>query len=355
MFEKLDEVQAKYEELGSQLGDPAIAANPKEYQRVAKEHGRLHEIVESWDRYKEVEEQIEENSLLARDEDDEIRQMARDELERLEGERDELEARIRVLLVPPDPLDEKNIFLEIRAGTGGEEAALFAADLFRMYSRYAEAMGWRVDIVSASETDRGGFKEIIAEIDGEDVYSRLKYESGTHRVQRVPTTESQGRIHTSAVTVAILPEVDDVEIDIRNEDLRIDTFRASGAGGQHVNRTESAIRITHLPTGLVVSCQDEKSQHKNKAKALRVLKSRLFELEQEAQRAEIAADRREQVGSGDRSERIRTYNFPQNRVTDHRIGLTLYSLDRVIEGELDDVVSPLQGHYRAAALQDATG
>ena len=351
MFEKLDEVKAKYDELGSQLGDPHIAANPREYQKIAKEHGRLQEIVESWERYKTVATEIEENELLAQDSDNEIRQMAKDELERLAAEHEELEERIKTLLVPPDPLDEKNIFLEIRAGTGGEEAALFAADLFRMYARYAEEQGWRVEIVSVNETDMGGFKEVVAEIDGDEVYSHLKYESGTHRVQRVPTTESQGRIHTSAVTVAILPEVDDVEVDVKESDLRIDVFRASGAGGQHVNRTESAVRITHLPTGLVVSCQDEKSQHKNKAKAMRVLKSRLFEQQQAAQLAEIAADRREQIGSGDRSERIRTYNFPQNRLTDHRIGLTLYNLDRIIEGDLDDVVEPLRTHYRAEALK----
>ncbi len=351
MFQKLDEVQARYEELGSQLGDPSIASNPREYQKIAKEHGRLQEIVEAWERFKEVDDELDDNRSLAQDDDEEIRAMARDEIERLEAEKSALDARIKELLIPPDPLDEKNVFLEIRAGTGGEEAALFAADLFRMYARFAESAGWKVDIVSASETDRRGYKEVVAEIDGDGVYSKLKYESGTHRVQRVPETESQGRIHTSAVTVAILPEVDDVEIDVRNEDLRIDTFRASGAGGQHVNRTESAIRITHIPSGLVVSCQDEKSQHKNKAKAMRVLKSRLFEQQMAAQQAEIAAERREQVGSGDRSERIRTYNFPQNRLTDHRIGLTIYSLDRVIEGGLEDVIEPLQTHYRAEALK----
>ena len=355
MFEKLDEVQAKYDELGSQLADPAIAANPREYQKIAREHGRLQEIVESWGRYKTAVEEIEENEVLSRDDDDEIRSMAKEELARLVAERDALEERIKTLLVPPDPLDDKNIFLEIRAGTGGDEAALFASDLFRMYSRYAEERGWRVEIVSANETDMGGYKEVVAEIAGGEVYSRLKFESGTHRVQRVPATESQGRIHTSAVTVAVLPEVEDVEIDIRNEDLRIDTYRASGAGGQHVNRTESAIRITHLPTGLVVTCQDNKSQHKNKAQAMRVLKSRLFDAQQAEQQASIAAERREQIGSGDRSERIRTYNFPQNRLTDHRIGLTLYNLDRIVEGELDDVVEPLQTHHRAEALKAMEG
>ena len=307
--------------------------------------------MDAYDRFQEVEAEIEENELLAQEEEGEMREMAREEIANLQVEHEELKQKIRELLIPPDPLDEKNIFIEIRAGTGGEEAALFAADLFRMYQRYAETKKWRVDITSISETDHGGYKEIVAEIIGEDVYSHLKYEKGTHRVQRVPETESQGRIHTSAVTVAVMPEVDDVEINVRNEDLRIDTFRASGAGGQHVNKTESAIRITHEPTGLVVSCQDEKSQHKNKARAMKLLKSRLFELQLAEQQAEIAAERREQVGSGDRSERIRTYNFPQNRVSDHRINLTLYNLDRVIDGDLDDVVEPLQAHYRTEALK----
>ena len=353
MFERLDEIRARYDELGSQLGDPVIAADPRQYQQVAKEHGRLQALVEAYDRLQQVNDQVTENKELSRDDDEDIRQMAREEVSRLEVEQEELAARIRELLIPPDPLDEKNIFLEIRAGTGGDEAALFAADLFRMYTRYAENKGWRVEITSVNETDHGGYKEVVAQILGDDVFSHLKYERGTHRVQRVPQTESQGRIHTSACTVAILPEVDDVEIDVRNEDLRIDTFRASGAGGQHVNKTSSAIRITHLPTGVVVSCQDDKSQHQNKAKALKLLKSRLFEQQLAERDAELAAKRKEQVGSGDRSERIRTYNFPQNRVSDHRINLTLYSLDRVIEGSLDDVVQPLREHYRALALQES--
>ncbi len=351
MFEKLDGIKAKYDELGSQLGDPGIAANPREYQKIAKEHGRLQALVQAYERFQTVEAELEENELLAYDDDPDLRKMVRDELERLREERETLAVRIRTLLIPPDPLDEKNIFIEIRAGTGGDEAALFAADLFRMYARYAERKGWRVEITSTNETDHGGYREVVAQIIGADVYSHLKYEKGTHRVQRVPTTESQGRIHTSAVTVAVLPEVDDVEIDIKTEDLRIDTFRASGAGGQHVNKTESAIRITHIPSGLVVSCQDEKSQHKNKARAMKLLKSRLFDMQHEQQQASIAAERREQVGSGDRSERIRTYNFPQNRVSEHRINLTLYNLDQVIEGELGGVVEPLQAHYRTEALK----
>ena len=352
MFEQLEEIKGRYEELGSQLGDPEIAANPREYQKIAKEHGRLQALVDAYDRFRDVETELEENRVLAQDDDPEMRAMAKAEVERLEAEHQQLVEKIRELLIPPDPLDEKNIFLEIRAGTGGDEAALFAADLFRMYTRYAEKKGWKVEIADASETDHGGFKEVVAEILGDDVYSHLKYERGTHRVQRVPETESQGRIHTSAVTVAVLPEVDDVEVDINPGDLRIDTYRASGAGGQHVNKTESAIRITHEPTGLVVTCQDEKSQHKNKTKAMKMLKSRLFDMQLAEQQAELAAERREQIGSGDRSERIRTYNFPQNRVSDHRINLTLYNLDNVIEGDLDPVIEPLQAHHRAEVLKE---
>jgi peptide chain release factor 1 len=352
MLEKLEEIKGRYQELASQLGDPEIAANPREYQKIAKEYGRLKALVEAYDRHTEVTTQIAENEVLATDDDEAMAAMAAEELETLRAEQEKLEEEIRELLIPPDPMDEKDIFIEVRAGTGGEEAALFARDLFRMYARYAEKMGWKVNLVDVSETDHGGFKEVVAEIHGDDVYSHLKYEKGTHRVQRVPETESQGRIHTSAVTVAVLPEVDDVEVDVDPSDLRIDTFRASGAGGQHVNKTESAVRITHEPTGLVVSCQDEKSQHKNKSKAMKVLKSRLYEQQLAAQQAEEAAARREQIGSGDRSERIRTYNFPQNRISDHRINLTLYNLDQVIEGELSPVVEPLRAHYRAEALKE---
>lgn len=352
MFEKLQEVQGRFEEINSQLADPEVASDPDQLRKLSIEHAHLREVVEVFERFQEVEEQLGESRVMLQDADDDIRSMARDEITALEAEREEITFTLKKLLLPRDPLDGKNIFLEIRAGTGGDEAALFVADLFRMYSRYSESRGWRVEVVSLSETDRGGFKEVIALIEGDQVYSRLKYEAGTHRVQRVPDTESQGRIHTSAVTVAILPEAEDVELDVRDQDLRIDTYRSSGSGGQHVNTTDSAIRITHLPTGLVVTCQDEKSQHKNKAKALKVLKARLLEQEREEQRKEIEAERRGQVGSGDRSERIRTYNFPQSRVTDHRIGYTTHRLDDILSGNADEVIDPLITYYQAEALQN---
>ncbi len=351
MFDKLDEVKGRFDELNSQLADPSITSNPDEFRKIAKEHAHLTEVVQTYDQFRAAEEELEENKVLLGDDDDAIQEMAKEEISRLEGEIEALSEKLKQLLIPKDPMDEKNIVLEVRAGTGGEEAALFAADLFRMYARYAETRGWKLDIVSSNETDLGGFREVIALIEGDDVYSALKYEAGTHRVQRVPDTETQGRIHTSAVTVAVLPEVEDVDVHVDPQDLRIDTFRASGAGGQHVNKTESAIRITHVPTGLVVSCQDEKSQHKNKAKALKVLKSRLYEMERAAQHAEIADERLAQVGSGDRSERIRTYNFPQNRLSDHRINLTLYQLDSIIDGDLGSVVEPLQLHEQAEKLR----
>ncbi|MFW5967151.1 MAG: peptide chain release factor 1 [Persicimonas sp.] len=352
MFAKLDEVQQRYHELNSQLADPSVANDPERFKRLAKEQSRLEEIVETYARYREVEDEIEDNESLLGEDSNELKQMARAEIEELSAERDELEERLKRMLIPPDPLDEKNILLEIRAGTGGDEAALFAADLFRMYRRYAAEQGWKVDPVEASESSAGGFKEIIALIEGDDVYSRLKYEAGVHRVQRVPETESQGRIHTSAVTVAVLPEAEDVEVDLNMGDLTIDTFRASGPGGQSVNTTDSAIRITHEPTGLVVTCQDEKSQHKNKSKALKVLKTRLLEQKREAQHAERAAERRQQVGSGDRSERIRTYNFPQSRITDHRIGYTTRRLEDVLEGDLDEVLEPVHAHFQAEKLKE---
>lgn len=352
MFDKLNDVRARYSELESQLGDPAIAGNPTEYQKIAREHGKLQELVLSLDRFDAIERQVKENKeLLTQEDDPEMRQMAREELEQLEVEHEELRRAIRLMLVPKDPLDEKNVFLEIRAGTGGEEAALFASKLFRMYKRYAERVGWKIDMVSENETELGGYREVIALIEGDEVYSKLKYEAGTHRVQRVPETETQGRIHTSAVTVAILPEAEDVEVNIQANDLRIDTYRASGAGGQHVNRTDSAIRITHLPTGLVVTCQDEKSQHKNKAKALKVLQSKLFEMQREEKHAAEASERKSQVGSGDRSERIRTYNFPQSRITDHRINFTTHRMEQVLEGLLEELIEPLQTHDQAQKLQ----
>ncbi len=353
MFAKLDDIKDRYRELEKELSDPTVLKDQKKYQKLAKEHAELGEIVRIYDRFKEVQKEIKENKELLEDSDLEIRKLAKDELESLEKESRELEKKLKFLLLPKDPNDEKNILLEIRAGTGGEEAALFAADLFRMYSRYAEKQGWKVEILSSHETGIGGYKEIIALISGDKVYSRLKYESGTHRVQRVPETETQGRIHTSAVTVAVLPEADEVDVDINPQDLRIDVYRASGAGGQHVNKTESAVRITHIPTGLVVQCQDERSQHKNKAKAMKVLAARLYELKQKEQQEKLTRERRSQVGTGDRSERIRTYNFPQGRVTDHRIGLTLYRLEDIMQGDIDEIIESLGTYYQAKALAES--
>lgn len=352
MFEKLEEVEARYKELNARLADPELTDNPKKYQKLAKEHAELESVVDLYSEYREVERELEENESLRGDDDEAIREMARSEIERLEARKEQLEEELKELLIPKDPLDEKDILLEIRAGTGGDEAALFAADLFRMYSRYAEECGWEIDIVDANETDQGGFKEIIALIEGDDVYSQLKHEAGVHRVQRVPETESKGRIHTSAVTVAVLPEAEDVEVDINPAELKIESFRSSGPGGQHANTTDSAIRIEHVPTGTTVTCQDEKSQHKNKAKAMRVLKARLLENKREAQQAERAEERLEQVGSGDRSERIRTYNFPQSRITDHRIGFTTHQLERVLDGGIDELIEPLQTYFRAEALKE---
>ena len=352
MLAKLESIEQKFIELEQQLSLPDIFSDQEKYKKISKAHSELAEIVTTFRQYKKVLAEIDENKELLKDKDPEIRDLAAMELEGLKESKKELEERLKILLIPRDPLDEKNIILEIRAGTGGEEAALFAADLFRMYNRYAESKNWKVEIMDANETGTGGFKEIIASISGQQVYSRLKYESGVHRVQRVPVTESQGRIHTSAVTVAILPEAEEVDVKIEPSDLRIDVFRASGPGGQSVNTTDSAVRITHIPTGIVVSCQDEKSQHKNKAKAMKVLRSRLLKIMQEEQKRELDASRKAQVGTGDRSERIRTYNFPQGRVTDHRINLTLYNLEAILEGKLDDIIDPLIQYFQAEAIKE---
>jgi len=351
MFGQLESLEGKRTTLEEKLSDPVVVGDPKRYRELAREHAQVSRLHDLYLQYKKVEKEIEQNRELLREDDEEMVELAKGELETLNERLEQFERDIRILLLPKDPNDDKNILLEIRAGTGGDEAALFVADLFRMYSRYAEDQGWKVEVMSSNPTGIGGFKEIIGLISGDQVYSRLKYESGVHRVQRVPETEAQGRIHTSAVTVAVLPEADEVEVQIDPTELRIDTYRASGAGGQHVNKTESAIRITHLPTGLVVTCQDEKSQHKNRAKALKVLQARLFDLKQQQQHDQMSADRKNQVGSGDRSERIRTYNFPQGRVSDHRINLTLYRLEDVMLGRLDDLLLPLITHFQTKALQ----
>ena len=353
MFDKLAAVEARYVELENLLVEPDVIGNRKEFAKLSKERSGIEEIVHSYRAWKELQEQIEGNKSLLHDADEDVRTLALEELPGLKAENDALEAQLKVLLLPRDPNDERSVLLEIRAGTGGEEASLFAAELFRMYTRYAESRRWRVEILSSSETGLGGLKEIIASIEGQGAYSRLKFEGGVHRVQRVPETEASGRIHTSAVTVAVLPEADEVDVQIDDKDLKIDVFRSSGPGGQSVNTTDSAVRVTHIPSGIVVSCQDEKSQLKNKAKALKILRARLLERAQAEQQAEIAASRKSMVGTGDRSERIRTYNFPQSRVSDHRINLTLHSLDKVLEGEIDPLVDALITHYQAEALKTA--
>jgi peptide chain release factor 1 len=355
MFDRLAALEERHRELESLLSRQDILGNPDEYRKVAKEHAELSPIVDALRRYRKAEAQLRENQeLLRREDDPEMRELIREDTARLKEELEGLELDLKKMLLPKDPNDEKNVILEIRAGTGGDEAALFAADLFRMYTRYAENQGWKVELLDSHPTGIGGFKEVIAAINGKGAYSRLKFERGVHRVQRVPETESQGRIHTSAVTVAVLPEAEEVDVEIDPNDLRVDVFRSSGPGGQSVNTTDSAVRITHLPTGLVVTCQDEKSQHKNKAKAMKVLRARLLDMMRSEQEAKIAQDRKSQVGSGDRSERIRTYNFPQNRVTDHRINLTLYKLEEIMEGALDQVIDPLIATAQAEALQEGT-
>ncbi|MCY6369833.1 peptide chain release factor 1 [Clostridium ganghwense] len=342
MLDKLEFIENKYEELSIKISDPSVMANQNEWRKLCKEHAELEVIVNKYKEYKKALEDLDADKEMLQEENDrELKEMLQEEIKELEEAKTQYEEELKILLLPKDPNDDKNVFIEIRGGAGGDEAALFAANLFRMYTRYAERHGWKSEFISANETDIGGFKEVVFMLRGDAAYSKMKFESGVHRVQRVPDTESSGRIHTSTATVAVLPEVDDVDIHIDPNDIKVDVFRASGNGGQCVNTTDSAVRMTHLPTGIVVSCQDEKSQLKNKEKALKVLKARLFEKAEAERNAGIAADRKSQVGSGDRSERIRTYNYPQGRITDHRIGLTLYKLDSYLDGDMDEVIDAL--------------
>ncbi len=353
LLQKLKKISYRYQELGGMLSDPTIINDQNRFRELSKEYAGLEAVVSCFNTYDALESEIESATDLLKESNLELKELAQEEIKALTLKKEQLEDRLKILLLPKDPNDNKNIFLEIRAGTGGHEAALFSGDLFRMYSRFAERKRWSGEIISESEGEQGGYKEIIVRISGDHVYSQLKFESGTHRVQRVPMTESQGRIHTSACTVAVLPEVDEIDaITINPSDLRIDTFRASGAGGQHVNKTDSAIRITHLPTGMVVECQDERSQHKNKARALALLNAKILNQKQERQTKEMAHTRKCLIGSGDRSERIRTYNFPQGRITDHRINLTLYKLDDIMEGDLEPVIGPLTRELQAELLAD---
>ncbi|MDD3223441.1 MAG: peptide chain release factor 1 [Clostridium sp.] len=352
MLERLNFIENKYEELSIKISDPTVIANQKEWQKLCKEQSDMEVIVTKYREYKKATEDYEaDHEMLGESSDKEFEQMLQEEMKELSGKISKYQEELKVLLLPKDPNDEKNVFVEIRAGAGGEEAALFAANLFRMYTRYAETKRWQVEVMSANETDIGGFKEVVFMVKGDRVFSRLKFESGTHRVQRIPDTESSGRIHTSTATVAVMPEVEDVDIEINANDLRIDVFRASGHGGQCVNTTDSAVRITHIPTGIVVSCQDEKSQLKNKEKGMKVLRARIYEKAQQERADVIAEDRRSKVGTGDRSERIRTYNYPQGRVTDHRIGLTIYKLDSFLNGDIDEVIDALITEEQARKMQ----
>ena len=354
MFDRIEIFDKRYSELSQRLYEPSVAANPDEFQKVMKELKSIEEIVLTYRDYKSaVESEKESLEILGETSDPELKELAQAELDEAKSSIETLSEKLKILLLPKDPNDERNVIVEIRGGAGGEESALFSAVLFRMYSMYAEKHGYRVEVINANETELGGYKEISFMIEGDGAYSRFKYESGVHRVQRVPETESQGRVHTSTTTVAVLPEAEDVELEIDPSDLKIDTFRSSGAGGQHINKTSSAIRITHIPTGKVVECQDERSQYKNKDKALKVLKSRLLKEKQDKQASEIAADRKSQVGTGDRSERIRTYNYPQGRLTDHRIGLTLYKLEDILNGNLDEVIDALIAADRAEKLKES--
>ena len=356
ILQKLESLRDRYEEVGHLLSDPDVIGDQDKFRNLSKEYAELEEVAKAYSDYEQAVSDQEEAEVLASDDDPDMRVMGQEELESAKVAIADLESRIEILLLPKDPDDSRNVIVEIRAGTGGDEAAIFSGDLYRMYTRFAETQGWRTEMMSANEGEHGGFKEVIVRISGTDVYSRLKFESGAHRVQRVPETESQGRIHTSACTVAVMPEVEsEDEVDINKNDLRIDTFRASGAGGQHVNKTDSAIRITHIPTGVVVECQDERSQHKNKAKAMAMLATRLRDAQRVAAQAEQAATRKSLVGSGDRSERIRTYNYPQGRVTDHRINLTLYKLDEIVQGELSPVIEPLIHEHQANLLAEMAG
>jgi len=355
MFAKLEEVEKRYDHLNELMSDPKVIARQSEFQKYAREQSELFPVVAEFRKYKKIQYELEGNQkILDEETDEEILAMASEEVFGLNRQIAELEQRIKIMLLPKDSRDERSVIMEIRAGTGGEEASLFAVDLFRMYTRYAETKKWESEILSQSETGKGGFKEVILNIQGKGVYSKLKYEGGTHRVQRVPETENQGRVHTSAVTVAIMPQVDDVDIKINSSDLKIDVFRSSGPGGQSVNTTDSAVRVTHVPSDLTVTCQDEKSQHKNKDRAMKVLRARLYDLEQSKQQDEMARERKQQVGSGDRSERIRTYNFSQERVTDHRIGLTLHKLTLILQGDLDEIIDALVVYHQAEALKQGT-